>query len=163
MAAGRQGNAAVEYIACKRNHRIAAHRIIALARRQIAALVDGIGAVERIVKAAPARIGGIQGIAGIVDRHHQLRPRLLGQFAIDIFRGDFKIQRRVDQIFLLVQKSFISRQIGHRARIITVPLVNLQLDAVALFEQIAVERRKFMHQIGKALPKCHGFYGRMLG
>ena len=43
------------------------------------------------------------------------------------------------------------------------PLVDLQLDAVALFEQIAVEWRKFMHQIGKALPKCHGFYGRMLG
>ena len=59
MAAGCQGNAAVEHIAGKRNHRIAAHRIIALARRQIAALIDGIGAVERIVKAAPARIGGI--------------------------------------------------------------------------------------------------------
>ena len=59
MAAGRQRNAAVEHIAGKRNHRIAAHRIIALARRQIAALIDGIGAVERVIQAAPTRIGGI--------------------------------------------------------------------------------------------------------
>jgi hypothetical protein len=34
-----------------------------------------VGAVERVIEAAPARIGGVQRIARIGDRHHQLRPR----------------------------------------------------------------------------------------
>src|ERR1700728_4009719 len=47
-----------------------------------------VGAIERVIEAAPAGIGGIQGIARIADRYHQLRPGDLRDFRIDIGRID---------------------------------------------------------------------------
>ena len=35
---------------------------------------DRIAAVQRIVQAAPARIGGVEQEAGVEDRHDELRP-----------------------------------------------------------------------------------------
>ena len=45
---------------------------------------DGVGAIERVIEAAPARIGGVEREAGIGGWHHQLRPRGLGDLIIDI-------------------------------------------------------------------------------
>ena len=57
-----------------------------------------IGAVQRIVQAAPARIGGIQQEAGVEDRDDQLRPCALGDFRIDIGGVDRKGGRFGQQI-----------------------------------------------------------------
>jgi hypothetical protein len=55
------------------DHALAAHRIEAAAALGAVVLRDRVGAVEGVVEAAPAGVGGVQRIAGVVDRHHQLR------------------------------------------------------------------------------------------
>jgi hypothetical protein len=51
---------------------------------------DRIGAIERVIQAAPARIGGIEQEARVEDRHDQLRPGGLRQFGVNIGRIDRK-------------------------------------------------------------------------
>ncbi|KAG1173677.1 hypothetical protein G6F35_016731 [Rhizopus arrhizus] len=45
---------------------------------------NGVGAVERVVQAAPARVGGVQRVARIRHRHDQLRAGLLRDFGVDV-------------------------------------------------------------------------------
>ena len=56
-------------------------RVIALARSRAG---DGIRAIERIIQAAPARIGRIQRITRIGHGHDKLRPGHGGDFRIHI-------------------------------------------------------------------------------
>ena len=65
-------------------------RIVAAALLGAVRLGDGVGAVERVVERAPARIGGVQRIARIHHRHDQLRPGDHGDLGIDIGGGDLK-------------------------------------------------------------------------
>ena len=53
------------------------------------AVGQGVGAIQGVVKAAPARIGGVERIAGVHDRHDQLRPgdrRDLGVYILGLDR-----------------------------------------------------------------------------
>ena len=59
VAAGRKRQAFVEKTAGKGDNRAAAVGIVSAAGCRHAGLVDGVGAVERVVQAAPARIGGV--------------------------------------------------------------------------------------------------------
>ena len=70
-------------------HAISARGVKRAAHRR---LTQRIGAIKRIIKAAPAGIGGVQGKAGIGDRHHQLRPGDTGNFRVHIF--GFNAERR---------------------------------------------------------------------
>ena len=90
VAALRQRDALVEEVAGKGDDGVAAFRIVGFACGQIAALVDSVRAVQCVVQAAPAGIGGIEGVAGVVDGDDQLGARLLGHFPIDVLRADFK-------------------------------------------------------------------------
>ena len=56
---------------CARHNPRASPAFIAPRRRRTA---HGIGAVKRVIQAAPARIGRVERIARVGDRHHQLRP-----------------------------------------------------------------------------------------
>ena len=63
----------VQKIAHEADDLRAAQRVVGAGAARAVRLRDDIGAVEGVVEASPARIGGIQGVARIVDGHHQLR------------------------------------------------------------------------------------------
>src|SRR5690606_41464000 len=54
---------------------------------------DGVGTVERIVKAAPAGVGGIEGKARVAYRNHQLGAGHAGDFVVDPGGGNGEIGR----------------------------------------------------------------------
>jgi hypothetical protein len=64
----------------------AAGAVVAAAADRAALLRDRIGAVEGIVERAPAGIGGIEGVAGVRDRHDELRSRDAGDLVVDVVR-----------------------------------------------------------------------------
>jgi hypothetical protein len=77
VAAGCQRHGLVEEVARESDDARAAHRVVGRAARGTAVLGEGVGTVERVVQRAPARVGGIQRVARVEQRHHQLRPGLL--------------------------------------------------------------------------------------
>ena len=83
MAAGRQRYSGIEKGLGLRDHLGAARLVEAFAA--FAGLMrDRIGAVKCIVKAAPARIGGVQRVARVGEGHHQLRTANLADLFIDV-------------------------------------------------------------------------------
>ena len=71
----------------------AADRVVAGAARRAAVLGDGVGAVQRVVQAAPARVRGIQRIARVGHRHDELRAGDAGDLGIDVVRADREVRR----------------------------------------------------------------------
>ena len=83
MASGRERHGGIQKGLCLRDHFGAARLVVAFA--VFAGLVRyGVGAIEGVVKAAPACVGRIQRVARVGERHHQLRPADLADFLIDV-------------------------------------------------------------------------------
>src|SRR5690606_3572082 len=106
-------------------------RMVTLARREVAGLVDDITAIERGIETAPARIGGIEGEAGIHDRHDELGAGHGGDFGIDIPGGDGEIGTRGDEIANFAQEGAIGIAIDLLAGIGLVPGIDAALEIVA--------------------------------
>src|SRR6202046_868840 len=100
--------------------------VLAATRRSF--LRNRISAVERVVQAAPAGVGRIEGVAGIADRHHQSRTGYLGAFRIDVCRADNKGLSLSHQIAYLAQKSLVFCVIEARTGILSMPGVDLFLE-----------------------------------
>ena len=121
------------------------------ARRRFA---QGVGAVKCVVKAAPARIGGVQHIAGIGDRHDQLRAGDRGDLGVDIGGVDLEIPAFGQQIPDLAQKLGITAVIHRLGPPGPVPLVDPALQLFALVQQGAVARAEVVDQPGKPGPEA---------
>src|SRR5690606_23518585 len=127
--------------------------VVLLARRQIAVAANGVGAVERVVETAPAGIGGIEGVAGIADRHHELRAADRGDLRIEPIRADGKRARLLDQIADAAQKALISgRVVGDRA-VFAVPVVDLALQFVAARQQACIGGHMLPDQRREPVPE----------
>src|SRR5208282_3414303 len=64
----------------------AAPGVVGAGASRTAVVPDCVGPVERVVEAAPSCIGRIQGVASVIDGHHQLRTGDLRDFRIDVGR-----------------------------------------------------------------------------
>ena len=114
---------------------------------------NNIGAIKRIIKAAPARIRRVQSITRIGDRHHQLLARNGRDFGVN-FRGiDLKAVALGQQITDFRQKGFVGLMIVGRAAVGYVPGVDLGLEVFTLFQQRAVARAKVVDQFGQSVPE----------
>lgn len=76
MAAGLQGCGFVEEVAGPGDDLVAADLVVAAGLLGAAFFGDGVGAVQRIVERTPAGVGGVEGEAGVEDRHDELRARV---------------------------------------------------------------------------------------
>ena len=85
-------------MACVLNDFGAALGVIALAFFAAVFFRDGIGAVQRVIQRAPARIGGVERVTRVEHRHHQLRTGLHGEFGIHILSGDAGLLRVLCQV-----------------------------------------------------------------
>ncbi len=125
-------------------------RIVSLALRQI---TQSVGAVIGVIQAAPPRIGGVQGKAGVGDRHHQLRARHLSDFRVDAFRVNLERGAFGHQIPDLAQKACVGVRVMRLAGAFLVPAVDLGLHVFAGLQQRAVFGAKVMHQIAEPRPE----------
>ncbi len=131
--------------------------VVARALLRTALFGDGVGAVERIVQRAPAGVGGVQRIARVHDRHHQLRSGLGGDLAIDVGRLDLHLTRHRQQVADGLEEGAVGRHVLDRARVGLVPAVQLDLHAIALGKQLTVLRCQVVDQGVQPLPEGGGF------
>ena len=150
---GCQRRALVKHVAGELDHLGAAHRVVALALFGAIGLGDGIRAVQRVVQAAPAGVGCVQGIARIQDGHHQLGARLDGELVVHIGRGDLHVDGLGDQVADGFKKLAVGRHVGDRAGVGLVPGIELGLQAVTLGQQGDVAGGEIGHDGVKALPE----------
>ena len=140
MAARGQRGGLVEHAAREGDDLSTTHRVVASGLLGAAVLGDRIGAVERVVQAAPARIRGVEGIARVHDRHHQLRAALRGDLGIDVGGADLEGLRQRLQVTDLGEESLVRGHVPDRAGVRAVPVVERRLQPVSLGQQGGVLR-----------------------
>src|SRR5690554_806240 len=115
MVALLQRDALVEEVTGKGDDLVAAHRVVA--RTALGAIVfgDRIGAVQGVVQAAPAGVGGVQRVTAIHDRYYQLRTGLLGDLDIGVGGGDAEVRRYRLEIADGGQEFAVRRHVPDRA------------------------------------------------
>ena len=144
----------VEHFAREGDHLGAARRVVALALFGAVGFGNRVGAVERVVQRTPARVGGVERVAGVQDRHHQLRAGLLGQLGIDVGGRGLGALGRGQQVADLLEEGAVGRHVGDRAGVGLVPGVHLGLQAVAFGQQRDVLRCQVAHDGVEALPEA---------
>ena len=112
-----------------------------------------IGAVKRIVQAAPTGIGGVQRKARVGDRHDQLRPGDGGDLGVDL-RG---LNREAIALWNQISDLFNERavRIGVMGRIAVrdMPLVDLALQVFTLGQKGGVFGGQPVQKFGERRPK----------
>ena len=155
VAALRKRNDVVEKGADPVDDPGAAHFVVALAALGAIGLGNGIRAIERIIKAAPARIGRIEGVARIRRWNDELRSGDPCDLE-DIFRANGKIGRLRHDVADFAEKFRIARGVeGHgpgRAMI----FVDLFLQLVAKPQLVANARCEFLNQPRQPAPELIG-------
>ena len=131
-----------------------ADRVVAVAAGQFALVGDHVGAVERIVEAAPAGVGGVQRVAGVADRDHELGAGDGRDLRVHVGRGDAEVRPLRHQIADVGEEGAVGPQVDGLAAVLQVPGVDLGLEGIALGQQRPVARRQFGQDGGEGLPKA---------
>ena len=129
----------IEEHTCPRHNPRTMPTVIATLRRRRA---HRIGAVKTIVKAAPTGICRVQRVTGVGDRHHQLRTRNGGNLRVHIRRLDLEVGAFLNQITDVLQEALIGFMIMRLVAVAHMPVVDLALQFLPLFEKRFVLRRK---------------------
>src|SRR3546814_12728287 len=105
-----------------RDHRSTALGVVTtgLRRRR----VERVGAVERVVEAAPARIGGVERETRVEGGHDQLRPRHRRDLGVDIAGADAEWRGFGDEIADFAQERLIGRGVVPLPFVLLVPRVD---------------------------------------
>ncbi len=150
----------VEEVARKGDDLGAAFFVVARALVAAVGLGDRVRAVERVVQAAPARVGRVERIACVQDGHHELRAGLHGQLVIDVGGRGLHVAGHGHEVADGFEEFAVGRHVGDRAGVGPVPGVQLGLQAVALGQQGKVARRQVGDDGVKALPEGGAVHAR---
>ena len=124
-----------------------ARRVIAAGRRRAG---KRVGAVERVVQASPARVGGVEQEAGVEDRDDQLRTGHGRDLRIDAGRVDREGGGLGDQISNVGQERLVGGGVEGMG---LMPGVDCRLEPVAFGQQRPVLRREAGEERGDAGPE----------
>jgi hypothetical protein len=138
------------------HHLGAASRVEAFAAGGAIGIIDRVGAVQRVIQAAPPRIGCVQGVTRVADRHHQLRPGDGGDFGVHVCGGDTEGRRLRQEITDAAQEALIGRLVVGGALVFVVPGIDLRLQLVPPGQQGFVAGREIVQQRGKPGPEGVG-------
>ena len=141
--------AGVHEIAGEFNDARAAHRIVSGAAVRAPVVGDRVRSVERVIHAAPAGVGSVQGITRVHDRDDELRSRDRRYLGIDPVGRDCEILALGQQIADLAQEILVSLQIDGPSAVLPVPVVDLRLEFVAEGDKRAVARRFGVNDVGQ--------------
>ena len=114
---------------------------------------NGVRAVERVVERPPSRVRGIERIARIADRHHELRSRHGSNFRVHIGGVDLEGRPFGDQIADLLQERLVGGRVGRMPAPASVPLVDLCLQLVPTLQQRAVQGGEALNDPIQPLPE----------
>ncbi len=156
--AGNRESLVKEHARPRHNPRAPAALVSALGNRA----GHGIGAIEAIIKAAPAGIRGVQRIAGIGDRHHKLRASDRGNLGVDIRGANLEILALEDKIANLAKEGFVGLVVMRLVAMGDVPGVDLGLKVIALGQKRPILGAKVMDKARKPLPEGLGAHARAL-
>ena len=142
MRALRERRGLVEEVARERHDLGAARRVVAAG--PLGALVgDRVGAVEGIVEAAPARVGGVQRVARVHHRHDELRPRDGRDLGIDVGGRRRKVLALGHEVADFAQEALVGLEV-EGSLVLPVPGVDLGLQLLAPRQQRAIARREIV-------------------
>ncbi len=134
-------------------HLAAANGIIAAAAGGAAVFGQRVGAVERIVQAAPAGVGGVERVAGVGYGHDELRAGDARNLIIDVGGIDSEVGPLGNEVADLDKESLVRGQVERLALARPVPRIDLGLQVVALFQQCAVSGRQVVNEAVEARPE----------
>ncbi|HEX9042796.1 MAG TPA: hypothetical protein VF838_17570 [Trebonia sp.] len=143
----------VEEVAHGVDHPLAANRVVASFPGRPVGFWQRVGAVERVVQRAPARVGRVDREPGVGHRDHQLRARHGGDLGIDALGADLERPRVRDQVAGLLKERPVRGHVVRPAGVRPVPVVNRRLELVAPGEQAAVDRREVGDDLRRARPE----------
>jgi|GEM_PF-3862714 len=155
MAAGSQGEIRIQKGGGPGDHTAAPFGVEAAGFLGTVVLGDDIRAVERVVETAPPGVGSVEGVAGVIDRHHQLRAGDLGHLAVDIGRGHRHLARVGLEVANLFEKRPVGR-IGVAAGVVAVPLIDPGLQRLASLEQRRIAGPEIADNGRQPLPESIG-------
>ena len=147
----------VEKAACVGDHTGAADRVVGTGTLPAVGLRHGIGAIQGVIERSPARIGRVQRVARVQERHHQLGPGHQGQFGVDLSGRDRHMLRGRQQVANALEQRSVCHchcRVRHRARMRPVPVVDLALQPVALGQQAGVAGSHVGHDGVEARPEA---------
>ena len=121
-------------------------------------IAQRIGAVQRVIKAAPAGVGRVQRVTRVHHRHDQLRPRDRGDLGVSIAGLDVEIVAFRFQIADFAQEIAVGRGVRCFAPVGNMPGIDLALQGVATCKTGAVFRAQLMYRVGKPLPEGGGLH-----
>ena len=159
VAAGRQRNGAIEELHCVGNNGRTAPRVVILAALAAVVLRDHIGAIQRVIETAPARVRGIQREAGVAHRDHELRPGNTGDLGIDALGGDFEWRAGILEIANLAQELQVLTVRDRCGGALLVPCIDRRLQRVAAREQGAIEWCQLIDEAREPGPECGRVHG----
>jgi len=98
---------------------------------------DDVGAIDRVIEAAPAGVGGVQREARVGDRHDQLGAGDPGDFVVNVGGGGGEVLALGLEVADVLEKALILVQVDRLALVFAVPLVDLDLQVFPELEEVA--------------------------
>ena len=117
---------------------------------------DDVGAVQRIVEAAPAGVGGIERVAGVVDRHDELGAGDPRDLVVDVRGVDLKLVADRGEVADGFQECAVLGRIDGLRRALLMPCVDPRLEPAPPFEQRAVLRPEVPDDVRERAPERLG-------
>ena len=137
----------VEEVVRPRDHASASRGIEPAGSRGVIVAGDDIGAVQRIVEAAPAGVGGVERVASVVDRDDELRAGDQRDLVVDVRGLDPEVVAGGEQVADGLQEDPVLGRIDGLCRALCVPCVDLSLERVPPIEQRTVLRPEFPNDV----------------
>ena len=153
-AAGKRGGA-IEEGASKGDNLAAAFGVVALGGDHRS---QGIGAVERVIEAAPTSVGGVQSKPPVRNWHDELRAGDLCDLRINVVGRNLEGFGFGQQITDLAKESGLLSDVQRTPAAIAPPRVNLDLQGVTVRQQLFVARGEVGQDLFKRGPECGGIH-----
>ena len=135
----------------------AAPLVIAAFRRGAA---HRVGAVEPIIKASPPRIGRVQCVARVGDRHDKLRSGGRGEFRVGVFRLDLEIRTFGQKVADFLEESAVFDVAMGHPTMFHMPCVDLGLQILAILQKVAILEAEVVNQVRQAGPEIRSRHTR---
>ena len=160
MRTGGEGGGRVEEIGRGVDNFLSSHRVVTRSLFGAVLLGDDVRTVERVVEAAPPGVGGIEGVASVVDGDDELRSCDLADFGVDVGRGDLEMIPFGLEVADFYEKAFVGDRVDPAFSVLQIPPVDTGLKVVPLLEERPVSGSEIANDGVESFPDGVGVDAR---